>query len=229
MRPDITTDFLFQPDIMFSMWKSVSVPVIIVRMDDLIVLEANPQAKNLFSNVCPDLTGKRLDSLQLWPDDQKSKAFLRKLADTPKIENYELNLHVEQESSGDFLINTDTMEIAGITYRLIMMRDITERKNLEQAMMGKILESAERERNELVATLHDDIGADLSTIRLLLSSLNQLVLNNYPFKPRLVQCLTYLDNVIMKIKIITADISPDEISRFGLETSLGALIFKLTL
>jgi PAS domain S-box-containing protein len=353
MRPDFTGDFLFQPDIMYSIWASVSIPVMIVREDDLIVLEANPQAKSIFSGICPDLQGNRIDGLGIWQKNRESLEFIRKVKDEPKLENYELNVQVEKNRSGDFLVNTDTMEVSGIRYRLVMMREITElkvaerldrekqslyesainslheliiihdggkilfaneifkkifgisgneikgrqfeeyihipkyfyhskqngnillqgnkpgllneiklslpdgtvryyslntlpvkfndnelqmsilidttdRKNLEQAMMAKALESAELERNLLAENLHDDLGPDLSTIRLLLSSIDQLVKNDEPVTERLAKCRSYIDSVITKLKSITAYISPDLVDRFGLHSSLTALIAKLT-
>jgi PAS domain S-box-containing protein len=353
MIPDNKTDFLFQPDIMFSIWSSVSIPVMIVRENDLIVLEANPQAKSIFSGICQDLKGKKIGGLGIWPENQDSRNFFRKFDKESRIENFELCLQVEKDRLCDFLISTDTIEVAGIRYRLVMMRDITElkvaeqltrekenlfevavnslhelviihndgkilfaneifkrsfgipgedcigrqledyihipkynyrskqsgniqsvgkksglpvevnlslpdgsvkyytyktlpikysdydvlmsilidvteRKNLEQAMMGKVLESAERERNLLVKNLHDDLGPDISTIRLLLSSIDQLAKNDEPVAPRLAQCLNYIDDVITKLKSITADISPDLVDRFGLDSSLRALIDKLT-
>jgi PAS domain S-box-containing protein len=353
MRPESSLEFLFQPDIMYSIWQSVSIPVMVVRENDLTVLEANPPAKETFSDLCADLNGKRIENLGLWAENQDSREFLDKFRDELRIDNYELCLKVGKDRSADFLINTDTMEVAGVRYKLLMMRNITElkmaersakakeflyesavnklnevviiqdkekiifanesfkktfgiygdehlgrpvqsyiqlpkydgflkpgencklgtnktglpneikisladgsmkyyafntlpinyadhevlmtiliditgRKSFEQAMMAKAMESLERERNLLVENLHDDLGPDLSTIRLLLSSIDQLAMENEPVGPRLAQCLSYMDNVITKIKSITASISLDSIERFGLDSSLRALIEKMT-
>lgn len=353
MVPENSTDFLFQPDIMYSIWTSVSIPVMVVRANDLIILEANPPARNTFSGISPELNGKRIDHLGLWPESAETGDFLKKFREDSRIENYELCLKTGKEKASDFLINTDTMEVAGVRYKLMMMRDITElkvaersakekellfesavnnlsemvvihdngkiifgngtfkktfgvsdddflgrniqeyirlpkfeniaipdskallesgktgllneikisqvdgpvryytfntqkinytehevlmtiliditqRKCYEQAMMAKALESVERERNMLVEKLHDDLGPDMSTIMLLLSSIDQLARDNEPVGTRLAQCLGYMDHVIMKLKSITADISPDAVDRFGLDSSLRALIGKLT-
>jgi PAS domain S-box-containing protein len=347
-----TEDFLFQPDIMYSIWTSVSIPVMVVRENDLTILEANTPAKKTFSDLYADLNGKKIEDLGLWTENQDFMVFLDKFRDDLRIDNYELCMKVGKDRSADFLINSDTMNVAGVRYKLLMMRNITElkiaeraakakellyesafnklnevviiqdnekiifgnesfkktfgihgdehlgrqrqayirlplyddiskpgvkdkfgtnksglpneikidladgsvkyytfnslpinytdhevlmtiliditgRKAFEQGMMAKALESVERERNLLVESLHDDLGPDLSTIRLLLSSIDELAKNQEPFATRMAQCLSYIDGVILKLKSIAADITPDLVDRFGLHSSLVALIDRM--
>jgi signal transduction histidine kinase len=101
--------------------------------------------------------------------------------------------------------------------------DITERKNLERYVLGKVIEAEEKERKRFAADLHDDLGPTLSSIKLHLSLLESPK-DPETFLSDLKMCKELLNDSIGKMRIIANNLMPRLIDNYGLEAALNSFI-----
>ena len=346
-------NFILSEEILQKIWGSVTSPIFIIKAEDCTIDEINPVGAQIFSSICPDIIGRKLDELNIWLDGKRTEDFFKQLKSLQKLDNYEMKLRISENKQAVFLVNTDKMNVEGTDYKILMLRDIsglkqaeanareseklyeslvynlpemiiihdqkkilfanevfiktfgkegaiitgqdldtfirlpkaaawtdpaesgtddgktailarelkftgkdgsanyctvntfpirynnqpvfmsvlldiTSRKNLEQYMMDKILESVERDRNQFAVDLHEDIGPTLSTIKLYLSSVSEMLPKQPKVSEKMALCMNYIDHAIFKLKLLSNEISPDSVSRFGLEKSLRTYIDKIT-
>ena len=103
---------------------------------------------------------------------------------------------------------------------LSILVDLTERVELENAMVGKVIGTAENERKMFAADLHDDLGPLLSSIKLYLGLIDAGSAKGIESQDF---CTELLDEAIDKISSIANNLMPRLIENFGLESSLRSL------
>lgn len=109
---------------------------------------------------------------------------------------------------------------------LSIVRDISERKEMEKLILRTTIEVEERERSRLAADLHDDIGPLLASLKMYVSVLQQkLQETQYSEVIGVIQNL--IKNSIENVRTISNNISPHLIDRFGLISAVLAEIENL--
>jgi PAS domain S-box-containing protein len=104
---------------------------------------------------------------------------------------------------------------------LVLLRNITNRKQIEQRLHELTVEIEEIERRKLAADLHDEVGPLLSSMNLYLSSLAR--------KPEVQVYNNHIENIsrilkdaITSVREISNNLSPHVLSNYGLEAALSA-------
>ena len=103
-------------------------------------------------------------------------------------------------------------------------KDLTEREQMEKAMMESLIEGEESERKRIAAELHDGIQPILSTIIRKVESFESQTQRYLNEKQKAYEdTRVLLERTINEIKEVTYDLVPSTLSDFGLEASLEDL------
>lgn len=166
---------------------------------------------NIIKMIAPD---DRENALYQLANIKNSKGFLQ----TSYINGKGQKQHIE--------IVGHTINFDGKEAILIISRDITERKIMQQKIMNAIIEAEEKERNFFSQELHDGIGPILSTIKLYLQWIqspgtksDKSVLMN--------DALNTIEDAIVSVKEISNKLSPNVLKKFGLETAIQSFVRKI--
>ena len=107
-----------------------------------------------------------------------------------------------------------------------MIRDITERKQLENRILDTIISTEEKEREKFARNLHDELGPLLSSIKMYVNSLSSAI-----EKPKhdfiTSQLKIILKEVIQSTKELSNDLSPHVLANYGLIAALEWFINQL--
>lgn len=111
-------------------------------------------------------------------------------------------------------------EIAGRNHALLVLQDISERKQLERA----ILQAVSREQYRIGNDLHDGLGQELTGIALMLRGVAGRLTTEYPAILPEVEGITKLvSNAIESTRALARGLSPVNLERGGLRDALEGL------
>ncbi len=109
---------------------------------------------------------------------------------------------------------------------LIVARDISEKKELQQKIIKTTIYSEERERTRIAQELHDGIGPLLSSIKLYTET--YFSSEDPTFKSSLeTQILDSIDDTIDHVSAISNNLSPHILKNFGLKTAIQKFCDKI--
>lgn len=99
-------------------------------------------------------------------------------------------------------------------------------KNHELELLKKIVETQENEREKIAKDIHDDLGPNMTIIKLHLTALSKskLIKDNKLF----FNITQEIDNVITELRSISQELSPTHVIRFGLNNSLIQLLDQIS-
>jgi PAS domain S-box-containing protein len=98
---------------------------------------------------------------------------------------------------------------------IAVIRDITERRQLENRILDTIISTEEREREKFARNLHDELGPLLSSIKMYVNSLSSAT--EKPKHDFIISMLKkILTEVIQSTKELSNDLSPHVLSNYGL-------------
>ncbi|MBL4624776.1 MAG: PAS domain S-box protein [Flavobacteriales bacterium] len=107
---------------------------------------------------------------------------------------------------------------------LLVATDITERKQTERLILKTIVETQENEQRRVAEDLHDSLGQELSTVKLLLSSISSRELKEQEL---LVHCKGLLDSSIVSLRNTCFNMMPSSLKRYGIAEAVKQLIHKI--
>jgi PAS domain S-box-containing protein len=112
--------------------------------------------------------------------------------------------------------------------RVTVLKDISEKKNMEKNIYAVMVESEEKERARYAKELHDGLGPLLSTSMIYLNSLKKKEKDE-----TLIEYIDRTDGLIQEamssIKEISNNLSPEILRKYGLVQSVRSFIEKLSL
>ncbi len=109
-----------------------------------------------------------------------------------------------------------------VKFQTDLIRSLESNKKLQEENLRSIVETQERERSRIGRDLHDDVGAQLSTLKMFLGSMmtrpekERLELHNYTS--------AILDTTIHDIRNIIVNLSPKVLEEFGYAKAVEELI-----
>jgi len=143
-----------------------------------LILDANPAACKALGYTRNELLGMPLSNL--FPPESLPKLHdrLAKWKETGEIRNEEVVICTKQGEKRNMLLNVGAVRDAQgqILYSTSVLSDITERKQMEEALSSmhrKLIEAQERERTRIARDLHDDINQSLALLALELEQLRR--------------------------------------------------------
>ncbi len=133
------------------------------------------------------------------------------------------------------LFHTPLMGPDGITYNLGIIRDITERKQAEEALRQseeqlrqlstQLLTAQETERKRISRELHDELGQALTVMKLHMNFIEKnLSRQQGELRTECEKGVEYIDQVIENVRRLSRDLSPIILEDFGLSAAIRWLI-----
>lgn len=102
--------------------------------------------------------------------------------------------------------------------RIALQKEAMQKAELDHSdqLLQATLLSQEEERKRIGRDLHDDVGASLSNLKMIMSQAVETVPGKTSYKP-------LIDNIITTVRNISHSLSPPGLSLFGLESTLHEL------
>jgi PAS domain S-box-containing protein len=120
------------------------------------------------------------------------------------------------------------IDFGGAAYLFGVVRDITERKQIEEVQRTfarRMLANLETERQRVARELHDDVGQAVATVGVLLHTLAQTPgAVAEPMRPALQSTLTTIGSMTESVARLCREYHPAELLGLGLEGTLRAYV-----
>ena len=111
-------------------------------------------------------------------------------------------------------------DVAGRNHSLVVLQDVSERKQLERA----ILQAVNREQYRIGNDLHDGLGQELTGIALMLRGVAGRLTSEYPpILPEIEGITRLVNNAIESTRALARGLSPVNLERGGLQDALEGL------
>jgi PAS domain S-box-containing protein len=165
--------------------------VLLVELDGTIVL-ANPAAEQLFGCAAGDLAGRRVAELgvEIAAFVQRGAAEARRAGDVDAA----TPLEFRRPDGTEVGLSATLRPLPGATgRRLVVLRDVTERRRLER----ELVDTERRERERLARDLHDGVGQELTAASLLLRGITNSLARTQPAEARELEGVLKLVNGVL--------------------------------
>jgi PAS domain S-box-containing protein len=177
----------------------------------------NPAFDRMFGYRRGDLIGREMAELA-------NGAFAQRRRTQVKSEASSRSLEFEaQRRDGSYFAAAGVLsrfEVAGSNHSLVVLQDVSERKQLERA----ILQAVNREQYRIGNDLHDGLGQELTGIALMLRGVAGRLTTEYPVILPEVESITRLvSNAIENTRALARGLSPVNLERGGLQDALEGL------
>ena len=124
------------------------------------------------------------------------------------------------------------IDVDGVPYLFGVVRDISERKQLEAArkqFTQRMLQTLESERQRVARELHDDVGQAVATVGVLLHALEHTPGSIAPeMRPALAATHASIRQITESVARIVRDYHPAELLGLGLEDTLRSHVVQFT-
>lgn len=116
-------------------------------------------------------------------------------------------------------LHSKNFDLSGQRVVLVITRDVTERKMMEQKIMEAIFRTQEEAQGRYAQELHDGLGPVLSTVKMYIEWLtgDKAIINRELIKSNAIHAV---DEAINQAKEIANNLSPHVLQRFGLVNAL---------
>jgi len=123
-------------------------------------------------------------------------------------------------------VNGKTIKYEGNVAIINISRDISLRKEMERKILEASIKTEENERSRFAQDLHDDIGPYLSATKFFLKTLSDSK-NVADITSLAGRAIVSIDEIIIKIKEISNNISPHVLRNFGIISAIHSFRKKL--
>ena len=182
----------------------------------------NPAFDRMFGRTSSEMSGISLSDLFYGKHVQPPGAYLEGLFGLRgRVGKRDMLFRRRDDSQFAGEVLSAEVEVSGEKRILVVVQDVSERKQLE----SEIIEIANRERRRLGADLHDGLGQELTGISLMLRSLaKRAAVAAFDDGPELNEIITLVNHAIQSSRKMALGISPVTLERGGLLPALQSLI-----
>jgi PAS domain S-box-containing protein len=179
----------------------------------------NPAFDTMFGYRRGELIGREMASLAGWPFEEPAR-WRRDGGEPLRSQRVEFD---GRRADGTHFAAAGVLsrfEVVGRNHSLVVLQDVSERKQLERA----ILEAVNREQYRIGNDLHDGLGQELTGIALMLRGLAGRVAAEYePILPEIEGITRLVSNAIESTRALARGLSPVNLERGGLKDALEGL------
>ncbi len=123
-------------------------------------------------------------------------------------------------------INSKLIDFEGEKLLVSVLRDITERRQLENRILDTIITTEEKEREKFARNLHDELGPLLSSMKMYINSLSS-VTNKEKHEFVISQLKQIATEAIQSTKELSNDLSPQVLANYGLVAAIEWFVNKI--
>ncbi len=205
---------LFESELKFrNIFNCSSDGIIILDLENTII-EANENFLNRTSITKKDIRNTNLLELIENSYHKYAAESINAAVNHLNPQSIELNIVTKTNEVYPAETNFTLIDYEGGTAILTMIRDITERKQIEKKILDAIIRTEEREREKFAKNLHDDLGPLLSSIKMYINSIISVTAEKQKFI--LEQLNEITKEAIQSTKEISNDLSPHVLKNYGL-------------
>jgi PAS domain S-box-containing protein len=178
----------------------------------------NPAFDALFGYERGGLIGRDMAALAGWPFEQPQ----RWQTGDGGSSSMRVEFEAKRRDGGTFAAAgvLSRFEVAGRNHSLVVLQDVSERKQLERA----ILEAVNHEQYRIGNDLHDGLGQELTGIALMLRGVAGRLTTEYaPILPEIEGITQLVNNAIENTRALARGLSPVNLERGGLQDALEGL------
>jgi PAS domain S-box-containing protein len=146
--------------------------------------------------------------------------------DCVKIENIEFKITDNTYSTIYAEIKSNAIEYEGEVATIIVLHDVTEKKQFERKLYSAQINAEEKERERIAKELHDGIGPLLSTLKIYLYDIQKTVPPEY-CSESVSKAGEIINDSITTVKEISNNVSPHILRNFGLSQAIQEFVNKL--
>ena len=166
-------------------------------------------------------------ALKIESDKQKNEQ--EKLAKQLKVNDLSNKLTLENQQQKSLLLVIGLITLLGVSaiaYSFILRKKNKELLNKNHEIQEALLKGQTIERKRVASALHDNIGSLLSAVRVSLLTLNSGKLPNHDQKIY-TQIQEMVENACREVRLISHNLLPEELEKYGLEVALQKMIERL--
>jgi PAS domain S-box-containing protein len=179
----------------------------------------NPAFDTMFGYRRGELIGRDMATLAGWPFQQPERWQSLSAGQGHSV-RVEFDGRRANESHFAAAGVLSRFEVAGRNHSLLVLQDVSERKQLERA----ILQAVNREQYRIGNDLHDGLGQELTGIALMLRGLAGRLTTEYPvILPEIESITRLVNNSIESTRALARGLSPVNLERGGLSDALESL------
>jgi PAS domain S-box-containing protein len=184
----------------------------------------NPAFDTMFGYARGTLIGRQMSELAGWPFEQPER-WRPQHGEAGGSISAEFEGRRRDESHFSAAGILSRFEIVGRNHSLVVLQDVSERKQLERA----ILHAVNREQYRIGNDLHDGLGQELTGIALMLRGVAGRVTTEYaPILPEIESITRLVSNAIESTRALARGLSPVNLERGGLQDALEGLAMHAT-
>lgn len=166
-------------------------------------------------------------ALKIETDKQKNEQ--ERLSKQLKVNELSNILKLENQQQKSLLIIVALISLLGfsaIIYSFILRKKNKELLTKNHEIQEALLKGQTIERKRVASELHDNVGSLLSAVRVSLLTLNSAKLPSHDQKVYL-QIQEMVENACREVRLISHNLLPEELEKYGLEVALEKMIERL--
>lgn len=199
----------------------------ITRFADGVFLDANESFAKITGHAREELLGRSSLDINYWLDPADRAQLVQSLAENGFARDWEVGFRRKDGSIGHSLRSLERLTLDGEDCILTALSDITERKLNEEelrvsrerleTLSRQLIATQESERRHLARELHDEIGQELTSIKLNLKTLEPAL----PAETNLIRdTLAIAEQALQQVRSLALDLRPSMLDDIGLAPAL---------
>ena len=200
---------------------SSSSDVIMILNENSVVIEVNESIEKNLGYTINEFKGKTPNDYIAAEERKDVEERIRKMIIGEKVPIKELAMISKSGKIIPFEVNSKLINYMGKKAILSVLRNIEERREMEQRIFETMIESEERERQRLASDIHDEIGPILSSLKMYIDTLDSSkTAEKQKYVKEKLQEL--VKETINNVREVSNALSPGSLNKYGLVSALSA-------